>query len=133
MRHWWWMPEMSKPLVNDRLFREELERLEREGAQAPPEEVVQDDQGIYPPSSGQRLIKKQIMLPVEVDRLRQLVRKAGYELINDGACYRVKRSRDFMIWTLETSPLASEEAGGDEPNALWEIVTKFNLDLGRKS
>jgi hypothetical protein len=65
------------------------------------------------------------MPPEEIERLKEIVRKAGIELVNDGASYRAKRQRDFMIWTLETSPLVPEERGGGEPNALWEIVSRF--------
>jgi len=123
-RHWWWCPEM-KPLINDRLFREELARLEREGTPGEPEEVHPGQEGVFPPASGKRYKPIEPMPEAEVERLRKMVREAGIELINDGASYRAKRQRDFMIWTLETSPLELEIHGGGEPNALWEIASRF--------
>lgn len=123
-----------KPLVDDRRFREELERLEREGANPAPVEIEPSD-GTYPPASGPSGVKRlqpvPVMPPEEIERLKAIVRKAGIELINDGACYRAKRQRDFMIWTLETSPLIPENRGGGESHALWEIVARFCIGENR--
>lgn len=127
---WWWMPEM-KPLINDRLFREELARLESEGLAEPVQDVVPSD-GTYPPASGGRQPERSLMAEEQVVQLREAARSAGIELINDGAVYRAKRQRDFMIWTLETSPLTAEEMGGGESNALWEIYCRF-IDISKKS
>lgn len=122
------MSEIKRPLVNDKLFREELARIEAEGAPTMPPVVLPSD-GVHPPASGgvQELESPWSTTAgqEEVERLHQLIRQHGLELVNDGACYRAKRQRDFMIWTLETSPLIPEERGGGDANALWEMYCRF--------
>lgn len=110
-----------KPLVDDRKLREQLAELERVGAVlAAAESVV-----VLPPSSARREAEYEPITDEERERLKVVVRKFGLELINDGACYRCKRQRDFMIWTLTASPLLPETSGGGEANALMEMVRRF--------
>jgi hypothetical protein len=116
------MNERVYPLVNDRVLREELDKLERQGLENPPsgEPTIN-----LPPSSARRAPEIQPLAAQEIERLRKIVRANGIELVNDGASYRAKRGRDWMIWTLETSPLIAETRGGGEGQALMEIVRRF--------
>lgn len=113
----------EKPLVNDRILREELAKLELQGLdwQAPSESSAMD----LPPTSARRAPEYRELAAEEIERLRRIVRAHGLELINDGASYRCKRQRDFMIWTLETSPLIPDARGGGEGYALQEMVRRF--------
>lgn len=108
-------------LINERILMEELRKLEEAGAPmhgTAPEPVL-------PPTSAMRAPLYEPMASDEVDRLRAVVKAHGLELVNDGAVYRIKRQRDFMVWTLMASPLTAEERGGSEPNALIEAIKRF--------
>jgi len=111
------------PLVNDAVLRQELAKLEAEGADV---HAAEDTPAVeLPPTSARRDPEVIPISPAEVERMRLLVRAHGIELINDGASYRAKRGRDFMIWTLNASPLLPEARGGGEGNALAEILRRF--------
>jgi hypothetical protein len=112
----------EKPLINDRKLRHLLDELERTGADPQP---AKEEPPSLPPTSARRVQEFTPMPPDELERLRQLVKRNGLELINDGASYRCKRQRDFMIWTLSVSPLLPEERGGGESHALLEMVRRF--------
>jgi hypothetical protein len=121
----------SKPLVNDAVLRRELAKLEQAGTEEPEPVSEPDDPTVrqandrLPPRSGERLLSYAVLDEEEIRHLQVTVKLLGMELINDGGCYRAKRGRDFMIWTLETSPLVPEERGGGEGHALAEIVRRF--------
>ena len=112
----------ERPLVNERKLRQLLAELEEHGADA---RLASEERPILPPTSARRLQEFSPMPEDEVARLRALVKRHGLELINDGACYRCKRQRDFMVWTLGVSPLVPEERGGGEAHALLEMVRRF--------
>jgi hypothetical protein len=114
------MPPL-RPLVNDAVLREQLAELERTGAEV----TAIDEAPALPPSSARREIKYVPIAGNEIERLRRVVKVHGLELINDGAAYRCKRQRDFMVWTLAVSPLLAEERGGGEAHALQEMVRRF--------
>jgi len=112
----------TKPLINDRKLRQLLDELERHGADPRP---AAEEPPSLPPTSARRVAEYAPMPQDEIERLRALIKRHGLELINDGASYRCKRQRDFMIWTLQTSPLLPEERGGGEVHALLEMVRRF--------
>jgi hypothetical protein len=112
----------ERPLVNDRKLRQLLKELERQGADPRP---ASEEPPSLPPTSARRIQEFTPMPQEELERLRLLTRKNGLELINDGASYRCKRQRDFMIWTLSVSPLLPEERGGGEAHALLEMIRRF--------
>lgn len=118
------MPTWDKdqaPLINDRKLRQLLDELEAQGA----DPIDTEEPPSLPPSSARRVAEYTPIAPEEIERLRKLTRNHGLELINDGACYRAKRQRDFMVWTLGVSPLLPEERGGGEAHALLEMVRRF--------
>jgi hypothetical protein len=117
------MEQKIKPLVNDAVLRQQLAELEREGADAQAASETESSQ--LPPTSAQRLPTFIPFDPSEVERLRGIVKANGIELINDGACYRARKQREFMTWTLSTNPLIPENRGGGEGQALAEIVRRF--------
>lgn len=78
-----------------------------------------------PPTSARREVAYTPIPPEELERLRAVTKRHGLELIDDGAAYRIKRQRDFMVWTLAVSPLVPEERGGGEGHALMEAIRRF--------
>jgi hypothetical protein len=113
----------KKPLVNDAVLRQQLALLETQGADL--QAAIETATVELPPTSARRLPEVTPMSDGEIERLRSLVKAHGIELIDDGACYRAKRQRDFMYWTLMASPLQPAGRGGGEGNALLEIVRRF--------
>jgi hypothetical protein len=109
-------------LINERVLEAELAKLEREGAEQLPDDRERVE---LPPISARRELGYPVMPLEERERLQALIKRHGLELINDGAVYRIKRQRDFMVWTLGVSPLVAEERGGGESHALLEAVRRF--------
>ena len=109
-------------LVDDAILRAELAKMEQEGALS---SVIEDRGALLPPVSAQREMGYVAMERGEKERLHAVLRQYGLELINDGAVYRLKRQRDFTLWTLGVSPLIAEERGGGEAHALQEAVRRF--------
>jgi hypothetical protein len=114
-------PPDQRPLINDQVLREQLAELERTGV-----EIPSGSEGLALPPSSARREANYVPIPGdEIERLKRVTKAHGLELINDGGCYRCKRQRDFMVWTLAVSPLLSEERGGGEAHALQEMVRRF--------
>lgn len=108
--------------MDDAVLRAELAKLEAEGADMHAAGVSEVQ---LPPASARRELGYALFSEEELARLRAMIKQLGLELINDGAAYRIKRQRDFMVWTLETSPLVAEDRGGGEGYALFEAIKRF--------